>query len=477
MVLLALLLVPFIFGILSFFSGKASKNIALGASILNLIIAAALSLEVYQGATIQFSIPWISTLGTQLSLYADGLATMLCLLTAVLYPILLLVNRKKDIEASAAYYALILLSQVGLMGVFLAADVMLFYFSWELALVPIYFLCSKWGAEKRIPVTFKFFVYTFVGSLMMLAALIYLSMQNNGANAMSLTLVIAAGKALPFAQQQVIFILLFLAFAIKMPMFPLHTWQPDAYEQAPTQITIILSAIMPKMGLYGVIRWLAPICPEAFSYWADTIMALAIFGIVYASLIALVQNNIKKLIAYSSIAHMGLMCAVAFSGTSIGTQGLMVQMFNHGINITAMWVLVVLIEDRYNTLDLKQMGGLATYVPGIAIALVVVAFANIALPLTNGFVGEFMLFTGLFQSASAYHVGFMVLAGLGVILGAAYTLNMVQKVAYGSNRSTITEFKALSVSENIALVVLILFIIILGVFPQPLIDLVNVVLV
>lgn len=370
------------------------------------------------------------------------------------------------------FYGLMLLSQAGLMGVFLSTDALLFYFFWELALIPVYFLCSKWGGERRIQVTFKFFVYTFVGSLMMLSALIYLSLQTNGVNAMSWDNIINAGKALPMMQQHLLFWLLFLAFAIKMPIFPFHTWQPDAYEQAPTQITIILSALMVKMGLYAVLRWLIPVLPEATAFYADTIMTLSIVGIVYASLIAMVQTNVKRLVAYSSIAHMGLMCAAAFSGTELSNHGLLVQMFNHGINITAMWVIVNMVENRYGTQDFKKMGGLASTAPGIAIALVIISFANIALPLTNGFIGEFMLFTGIFQSASQYHIVFMAVAGLGIILGAVYTLSMVQKVAYGENNSGVLAVAKMSGAELTAVVVLLAFIIGLGVFPQPLLDLV-----
>jgi NADH-quinone oxidoreductase subunit M len=203
-------------------------------------------------------------------------------------------------------------------------------------------------------------------------------------------------------------------------------------------------------------------------------MTLSIIGIVYASLIAMVQTNVKRLVAYSSIAHMGLMCAAAFSGTALSQQGLMVQMFNHGINITGMWVIVNMVENRYGTQDLRKMGGLASTAPAIAIALVVISFANIALPLTNGFIGEFMLFTGIFQSASQYHMIFMAVAGLGIILGAVYTLSMVQKVAYGTNNSGVLAVAKMSGAEWTAVAILIAFIIALGVFPQPLLDLVMI---
>jgi NADH-quinone oxidoreductase subunit M len=472
MILLLLILIPFLVGIVSFLTKDAAKNVALFGSI------AALAVSVYLAAfcgTEQIQplrLTWMPDIGAQFSLSADGMAAMLCLLTGIIFLVVLLINRNKQIEHPASYYGLILLSQAGLMGVFLASDALLFYFFWELALIPVYFLCSRWGGERRIAVTFKFFVYTFVGSLMMLSALIYLSLQTSGVNAMSWDNIIAAGRALPLAQQHLIFFLLFIAFAIKMPIFPFHTWQPDAYEQAPTQVTIILSALMVKMGIYAVLRWLIPVLPEATAYWSETIMTLSIIGIIYASLIAMVQTNVKRLVAYSSIAHMGLMCAAAFSGSPISNHGLMVQMFNHGINITGMWVIVNMVEQRYGTQDLKKMGGLATTAPAIAIALVVISFANIALPLTNGFIGEFMLFTGIFQGTSQYPLIYMAVAGLGIILGAIYTLSMVQKVAYGENNSGVSIVAKMSSSEWLAIIILLAFIIVLGVFPQPLLDLV-----
>lgn len=472
MILVFLLLIPFLVGIVSFMAKDAAKNVALFGSLCSLAVSIYVAALCGTEQVASISIPWMPAIGAQFSLAADGMAAMLCMLTGIIFPVALLINRNKNIENPAAYYGLMMMSQVGLMGVFLSADALLFYFFWELALIPVYFLSSRWGGERRIAVTFKFFVYTFVGSLMMLAALIYLSMQTNGVNAMSWDNIIAAGKGLPLVQQHIVFGLLFVAFAIKMPIFPFHTWQPDAYEQAPTQVTIILSALMVKMGIYAVLRWLIPVLPEATAYWADLVMTLAIFGIVYASLLAMMQTNIKRLVAYSSIAHMGLMCAAAFANTDLSHHGLLVQMFNHGINITAMWVIVNMVEQRYGTQDLKKMGGLANTAPAIAIALVIISFANIALPLTNGFIGEFMLFTGIFQSASQYHIIFMIVAGLGIILGAVYTLSMVQKVAYGENNSGVATIAKMSSAEWTAVIILVAFIIVLGVFPQPLLELV-----
>lgn len=468
MILVLLILIPLLTGILSFaVKGDGAKVLALISSMITLVVSALVSGANYSGA-LSFTQPWIPLLGTQFSLTADGMSSMLCLLTGIVVMVVMIVNVNKDVEKPGAFYGLLLLSQAGLMGVFLASDALVFYVFWELALIPVYFLCSRWGGEKRIAVTFKFFIYTFVGSLMMLAGLIYLSMQTPGLTSYSWNDITKAGAALPAETQQWLFWLLFIAFAIKMPIFPFHTWQPDTYEQSPTPVTIILSALMVKMGMYAVLRWLLPVLPAGVAYWSDTVVLMSVIGIVYASCIAMVQTDIKRLIAYSSIAHMGLMCAVAFTHSNVGMHGIMVQMFNHGINITGMWVVVSMIENRWGTRDMTKLGGMASAAPQMAIAFVIISLASIALPLTNGFVGEFMLFNGLFSS----NVVLMVIAGTGIILGAVYTLNMIQKTTYGEAVKMVVA-KDLSINEYIGLTILISLIIFLGVYPKPLLDLTS----
>ncbi|MCW3121382.1 MAG: proton-translocating NADH-quinone oxidoreductase, chain [Flavipsychrobacter sp.] len=468
MILVLLILIPLLSGILSFtVKGDGAKTLALVSAALSMALSAYVSGANFS-APITFTQPWIPILGTQFSLAADGMSSMLCLLTGIVSLVVMIVTLNKDVEKPGAFYGFLLLSQAGLMGVFLAYDALVFYVFWELALIPVYFLCSRWGGEKRIAVTFKFFIYTFVGSLMMLAGLIYLSMQTPGMSSYSWNDIVRAGSALPPATQQWLFWLIFIAFAIKMPIFPFHTWQPDTYEQSPTPVTIILSALMVKMGLYAVLRWLLPVLPAGVAYWSDTVIILSVIGIVYASCIAIVQTDLKRLIAYSSIAHMGLMSAVAFSHSQVGMHGILVQMFNHGINITGMWLMVSMVENRWGTRDMTKLGGMASVAPRMAIALVIISLANIALPLTNGFVGEFMLFNGLFGG----HMIVMVIAGLGIILGAVYTLNMIQKTAYG-NVTTMVIAKDLSINEYIGLAIIISLIIFLGVYPKPLLDLTS----
>jgi NADH-quinone oxidoreductase subunit M len=273
------------------------------------------------------------------------------------------------------------------------------------------------------------------------------------------------------ADQSWVFWLLFVAFAIKMPIWPLHTWQPDTYEQSPTATTMVLSAVMVKMGLFGVIRWLAPVVPVGTWAWGDTVSTFCIIGMIYASLVALKQDDLKRLIAYSSIAHVGLMCLAIFATDELGMQGVLIQMFNHGINILGMWIVVDLIERQFGTRKISELGGLARKAPGLAILLVVVALANVALPLTNAFVGEFLLFSGVFtSSATQYNVVFMVVAGLTIILGAIYTLNMIQRVFFGKTNAMTERAVDIAFNEKVVLGVIVVVIIFIGVYPKPMLE-------
>src|SRR5688572_28727885 len=354
------------------------------------------------------------------------------------------------------------------MGVFLAMDALLFYFFWELALIPVYFLCSIWGGERRIAATFKFFIYTFVGSLLMLVGLIYLQSltPDRSFDIDSFYKVVVSTK-----QQNWIFWLMFTAFAIKIPVFPFHSWQPDTYEQSPTAVTMVLSGIMVKMGLFAIIRWLLPVLPSAsFAYGEKMIAMWAIVGMIYASLLAWRQDDMKRLLAYSSIAHLGLMVVAIFSESEIGMQGVMIQMFNHGINIIGLWVIVEILERKFGTRKLSELGGLAQQAPAMAVFFVVIALANIALPLTNAFVGEFLMFNGLLNIHSKYYWWFTVMAGIGIILSAVYTLNMIRRIFYGETKAYATTVTDLKLGEKLTLGVIVIIVLWLGVYPQDMLN-------
>ena len=467
MIPVLLILVPLVTGLASFaFKGQnGGKAWALLSSVITLGIAV-YGTVACNASCLSFNADWIPSLGSRFAFSLDGMGKMLTLLTAVAYPLILGATYKNTYKESGCFYALMLLTQAGLMGVFAATDALLFYFFWELALIPVYFLCSKWGGEKRIAVTFKFFIYTFVGSLLMLIGLLYLYFKTPD-HSFSINAFYALKLSLK--EQNFIFWLFFIAFAIKMPIFPFHTWQPDAYEQSPTATTMVLSGVMVKMGIFAVIRWLLPIFPQAVSNYSTLIIILSVIGMLYASLIAIRQDDVKRLIAYSSIAHIGLMAAAIFTADATGLKGVMVQMFNHGINVIGLWIVADAIEQQLGTRKFSELGGLAQKAPALTILLVVLAFANIALPLTNAFVGEFLMFNGLFH----FNVYIAAVAGISIILGAVYTLNMVQKIFYGNTAPATVNATEANSSVQWVLAVLVIIIIALGVYPQPLINLTN----
>ncbi len=412
---------------------------------------------------------WLKYLGSNFTLGLDGMGQLLTALTAVSFPVIFIATQKTGYKNANVFYGLMLLTQAGLMGVFAAKDVLVFYFFWELAVIPAYFLCSRWGGEKRIQATFKFFLYTFTGSLLMLVGIIYVYMHTNATPYAEHSFGMNAfySAILSTTEQNWLFCLFFIAFAIKMPVFPFHTWQPDTYEQAPAATTMVLSGVMVKMGVFAVIRWILPVFPDAVNKFDHIVIGLSVTGMIYASLIAIKQDDLKRFVAWSSIAHIGLMCAAIFTTGQIGLQGVMIQMFSHGINIIGMWIVVDLIEKQAGTRKISELGGIAHKVPSLTIFLVIIALANIALPLTNAFVGEFMMFSGLFK----FSVLYTAVAGLSIILAAVYTLNMVQKVFYGEVNSITEKMQEISLGQKMVLSVLLIFIFLFGVYPQPLFDL------
>jgi NADH-quinone oxidoreductase subunit M len=473
MIVLLLILVPLLGGLAGFFikQGNGARAWALFISIATLAVSLAGLTMPSASSNLHFNAPWLGSIGSSFNIGLDGMSQILCLLTALAFPLIFLATWKSVYSKPNNFFGLMLLSMAGLIGVFVSRDALLFYFFWELALIPVYFLCSGWGGERRIPVTFKFFIYTFTGSVLMLIGLLMLYFQTP-----THTFDIDAFYSLQLSNttQGIIFWLLFVAFAVKMPVFPFHTWQPDTYEQSPTAVTMVLSGLMVKMGVYGVIRWVLPVLPSASYSYGDIVMSLAVIGIIYASVIAIQQNDLKRLIAYSSIAHIGIMALVIFAETKIGFQGVMIQMFNHGINIIGLWIVVELIERQFGTRKLSELGGLAQKAPGLAILLVIIALANISLPLTNSFVGEFLMFSGVWTSAiTKYNIVFTAVAAISIILGAVYTLNMVQKIFYGPVTVLTDKAHDIFFNEKVVLVIIVLLIIIFGIYPQPMLNITS----
>ncbi len=473
-----LIWIPLITGIIAIFirNSKSVKWFALLSSLLTLTVsvislfyADAAKHEAYFAYN-NVSYVWMPYIGSSFSVGLDGIGYVVTLLTAITFPLVFLHSHKREIERPNGFYALMLLFQAGLMGVFVAYDALVFYFFWELALIPAYFLVSRWGGPKRIPVTFKFFVYTFTGSLLMLIGILYLyqhTPQSTLESVHSFSITALYSTPLTAVQQAGLFWLFFLAFAIKMPIFPFHTWQPDTYEQAPYPVVMILSAVMVKMGVFAMIRWVMPLFPLAVVKYESLLVILCVIGIVYGSCIALMQNDLKRLVAWASIAHLGLMGAGIFSGNIQGLQGTILEMFNHGINILGFWIVVSIIEKTTGTRKISELGGLAQKSPALAMFFLVILLANIGLPLTNSFPSEFLMLSGVFD----FNKWLAAFACLGVILSAAYMLRMMRKVFYGPVSESAAAPGSLGKMQVFVLSVIVIIILIIGLYPDLILNL------
>src|SRR5690606_10724018 len=356
-----------------------------------------------------------------------------------------------------------LFMQAGLLLVFTALDAFVFYVGWEIALIPIYFICALWGGEDRIRINLKFFIYTFFGSLLMLTAIIYLHLQtptNDYELASFYRLGLDAGV------QRWVFWAFFIAFAIKMPIFPFHTWQPDTYTNAPTAGTMLLSGIMLKMGVYGLIRWLIPIAPLGFAAYGQLALVLCIIGVVYASIIAFKQRDAKRLIAYSSIAHVGLIGAGVFAWNIQGVQGAIIQMVNHGISVVGLFFVLDIVERRVGSRDITLMGGIAKPAPALAIAFLVIVMGAVGLPLTNGFIGEFLLLMGIYE----YGLWYAVFGGLTLIFGAVFLLRLYQTVMLGEVIEQTAGFVDIPRTEWLVLAAVVVLVVVIRVYPKPLLN-------
>ncbi len=417
--------------------------------------------------------PWIEAFNVWYYLGIDGISAPLILLTTFITPLVIVAGWDSIQNRPAQYFAAFLILEGLMIGVFSALDGLLFYVFWEAMLIPMFLIIGIWGGERRIYATLKFFLYTFLGSVLMLVAFIYLYLQVNTFN-----LIAFMNLPIDLNTQKLIFLAFLVAFAVKVPMWPVHTWLPDAHVEAPTGGSVILAAIMLKMGGYGFVRLSLPIVPDGSAYFSGMMIALSLIAVVYIGFVALVQKDMKKLIAYSSIAHMGfatlgmflLWWIAAETGAGLGMTGAMVQMISHGLISGAMFLCVGVLYDRMHSRQIADYGGVANTMPVFAAFMVLFAMANAGLPGTSGFVGEFMVIIAAFKA----NFWFAFLAATTLVLGAAYTLWMVKRVVYGEVANDhVAELKDLNAREFIVLAVLAVSVLLVGLWPAPLVDMMN----
>lgn len=461
------ILILLLFGaVATYFAGdKLAKTVALLFSVASLVASLFVLNQYNHGINSDFIASWISSPNLYIALKTDGLSLAMLILTTALTSIIIFSSFGNEYKNSKSFYALVLFMSFAMVGTFLSVDAFLYYIFWELSLIPIYFITLIWGngdAEDRKKAVIKFFIYTLAGSLFMLVAFMYL-FQKAG------SLMIGDLYAVRLSQSEQVWIslALFLAYAIKIPIIPFHTWQANVYQKAPTVGTMLLSGIMLKMGLYSLIRWQLPIAPMAAKMYLDIFIGLSIAGVVYGSIVALKQKNIKKLLAYSSLAHVGLIAAGAYTLTLDGLRGAVLQMIAHGFVVVGLFFAAEVIERRFKTQEISEMGGIRIQDNKFASMFMIVMLASVALPGTFNFVGEFTLL----YSLSNVNIWFAVIAGTTIILGAVYMLKMFQHVMLGEANTNV--FQSITLNEIIIFVIIIAFLLFFGMFPKPIIELIS----
>jgi NADH-quinone oxidoreductase subunit M len=458
---------------------NAWKWTALLFSLATFAVSLALPLGFNPGGGLQFetNVAWINAfnLGVRYHIAVDGLSLWLVVLTTLLVP-LSLISSWNSIHYHVREFLIAMLAlETGMIGVFIAMDMFLFYLFWEVMLIPMYLLIGIWGGERRIYAAVKFVIYTVVASLLMLAGIIALYYVHGHATGSftfdipTITQHVQDGALIiPASTQNFLFWAFGIAFFVKVPLFPFHTWLPDAHVEAPTAGSVILAGVLLKMGTYGLMRFNLPIFPDASREWAPLIATLAVIGIIYGALVAMVQPDMKKLVAYSSVSHLGFVVLGIFSFTDKGMQGALYQMLNHGVSTGALFIIVGMVYDRRHTRLIAEFGGLANVMPVYSTLFLIVTLSSIALPLLNGFVGEFLILVGTFTSTVLPQAKlFASLAAIGMILSAVYMLWMYQRVIYGEVRNPANlKLADLNAREKLALAPLIVLIFVMGVYPS-----------
>ena len=471
-----LLIIPFAGAFLLLLINKRNEKLiryaGLAASLLTFII----SLVIYfnfddRNSEFQFvhKFSWIENLNIFYFVGIDGLSLLLVLLTTFITPLTLISSWSSIASKVKEFTFFMLMLEVGMLGVFVSLDLFLFYIFWEAMLIPMYFIIGIWGGKERIYASIKFFIYTMFGSLLMLVAIIWLAIYASaplGYFTTSLPELYSVGPQVEKTIQDWMFLAFAFSFAIKVPLFPLHTWLPDAHVQAPTAGSVILAGVLLKMGTYGLLRFCLPLFPQASITFAPYISVLAVTGIIYGALVAMVQKDMKKLVAYSSVAHLGFVVLGIFAMTQEAVQGAIIQMINHGLSTGALFLLVGIIYERTHTREISEYGGIAKIVPIFSFMLMFASLSSIGLPGLNGFVGEFLILLGAFKSPVLNNWWYTVFATSGVIFAAVYLLWMYQRVVFGEVKNQkLTSLTDMNFREILVMVPIFIFIIWIGIYP------------
>jgi len=408
--------------------------------------------------------PWIATPAIDYHLGVDGLSALLILLTGFLTPLCVLVSWTSIARHEKEFFIFLLALETGTIGVFASLDLVLFFFFWEVMLIPMYFLIGIWGHERRVYAAVKFILYTMAGSALMLVGILYLYSVTGTFDLPSIVAEFTRHPAFSPSAERWLFLAFFVAFAIKVPLFPFHTWLPDAHVEAPTAGSVLLAGVLLKMGTYGMLRFCLPLFPHASREFAPIIIVLAMIGIVYGALVAMIQPDMKKLVAYSSVAHLGFCVLGIFVFNTYGMEGSIYQMFSHGVSTGGLFILVGLLYERRHTRLIRDFGGLATSLPVYSTFFLIVTLSSLGLPMLNGFVGEFLIIVGSYHSRVLY----AAIAAVGVVLAAVYLLWMYQRVFYGEITSDKNRnLPDCNPREKLILTTLVIVILAMGVYPQP----------
>jgi NADH-quinone oxidoreductase subunit M len=470
MISLLLLILPLFISLLALGGPKTNAGkFAAAMSILPL----GLSLYAYWAfiqhgaAPFELSMVWIKKPAINLQFTVDGIGLLLIVMTNICIPFIHLSASGKNIDRPRIYHFLIALMQFALIGVFIADDLLLYYIFWELTIIPAYFLLLQWGGRNRKRITFKFFLYTVFGSLLMMVAIIYL--YANYAKGGAISSLTIFNIHVETEAQHWLFIGFLMAFAVKLPLIPFHTWQANTYHMAPSQGTMILSGLLAKMALFSIVRWMMPALPVATTFFAPYILIFAVGGVIYAGIVAIMQKDMKRLFAYVSLAHISLMVAGIFSLTTSGIQGAFTQAFSHGFNTVALFICADIIQNRVGTTELSKLGGIRKQAPRFVTAFFIIMFATAAIPFSNSFIGEMVTLYGVFQ----YSAVWSLIAAFSLVLGAVFMLRMFRQAVLGPDNNNTAGFKDLCGTEVMSIYPFVILVFVFGLVYQPIFDLVD----